>query len=212
MTKQPVETILRRAPVIPVVTLERAEDAVPLGRALLAGGLPVIEITLRTDAALAGARALRTEVPDAVVGLGTLMGPEQLEAAAATGAAFLVSPGTTPALIEAMREQPGAIAWLPAAATASEVMLLRSAGYNALKFFPAEACGGTAWLKAVRPVFPEMLFCPTGGIDAKRAGDYLALPNVACVGGSWVAPPDLIKEGAWDEIERRAHAAAGGNK
>ena len=167
--------------------------------------------TDNTDAALAGARALRAEVPEAVVGLGTVMAPAQLEAASATGAAFFVSPGTSPALIKAMGEE-NVPAWLPAAATASEVMLLQEAGYGALKFFPAEASGGTAWLKAVRPVFPEVLFCPTGGINAVRAEDYLALPNVPCVGGSWVAPPDLIQQGAWDEIERRARAAAGGKK
>ncbi|HLS69742.1 MAG TPA: bifunctional 4-hydroxy-2-oxoglutarate aldolase/2-dehydro-3-deoxy-phosphogluconate aldolase [Kiloniellales bacterium] len=206
MSKRAIEDILAKAPVIPVITLERAEDAVSLGRALAAGGLPIVEITLRTEAALAGAKALRTEVPEVVVGLGTLLEKGQLAAAAATGAAFLVSPGATPELLEAMKGSP-VPAWLPAAATASEVMQLQAAGFRALKFFPAEACGGVAWLKAVHPVFPEMLFCPTGGIDQERAATYLALPNVPCVGGSWIAPPLLIRQGAWDEIERRARAA-----
>lgn len=210
MSKPNIKAILRMAPVIPVVTLERVEDAVPLGRALVAGGLSVVEITLRTEAAIAAAAALRNEVPEAVVGLGTLMHEDQLEAAVRTDAAFIVSPGTTPNLIEAMRKQ-DRLAWLPAAATASEVMVLRDAGFSALKFFPAEASGGTAWLKGVQPVFPDVQFCPTGGIDAKRANDYLALPNVPCVGGSWVAPGDLIRQGAWEEIERRAGAAAGSN-
>lgn len=208
MTKQPIETILRMAPVIPVVTLDRAEDAVPLARALLAGGLPVIEITLRTDAALAGARALHTEVPEAVVGLGTVMTPAQLHAASATGAAFFVSPGASAGLLQAAQDE-GMPPLLPGAATASEVMTLREAGYRDMKFFPAEVAGGIAWLKAVQPVFPDCRFCPTGGVSAERAPDYLALDNVACVGGSWIASATAIRQGAWEEIERRARAAAG---
>lgn len=206
MSKLNMDVILRQAPVIPVVTLERAEDAVPLGRALVAGGLPVIEITLRTEAALAAASALRKEVPEALVGLGTLVHSSQLEAVIRSDATFVVSPGATPALISAMQEQTS-LAWLPAAATASEVMVLRDAGFSAVKFFPAEASGGVAWLKAVRPVFPDVTFCPTGGIDATRASNYLALPNVGCVGGSWVAPSELIRAGAWDEVEKRARIA-----
>ena len=207
MTRRSILDLLQMAPVIPVVTRARAEDAVPLGRALLAGGLPVIEITLRTEAALAGARALLTEVPEAVVGLGTLLDRAQLEVASTSGAAFLVSPGATPELIRAMNEKV-APPWLPGVGSPSEVMQLQAAGFRALKFFPAEASGGTAWLKAVRAVFPEVVFCPTGGIDEAGAADYLDLPNVPCVGGSWIAPAALIARGEWDQIERRARAAA----
>jgi len=202
-----LRAILRRAPVIPVLTLERSEDAVPLGRALLAGGLPVIEITLRSPAALPAAQAMIEALPEAVVGLGTVLEASQLAAAREIGAAFVVSPGATPALLAAAAE-PGLPPLLPGAATASEVMLLREAGHRALKFFPAEPAGGPAALKALQPVFPDVLFCPTGGIDAARAPAYLALANVACVGGSWVAPAEALARGDWAEIERRARAAA----
>lgn len=205
----PIETVLRRAPVIPVLTLERVEDAVPLAKALLAGGLPVIEITLRSQAALPAVRAILAEVPEALVGLGTVLEPAQVEAAAAAGVAFMVSPGATSGLIEKVRGG-DAPPLLPGAATASEVMALREAGYRAMKFFPAEVSGGTAWLKSVWPVFPDVLFCPTGGIDARRARDYLALENVPCVGGSWVAPAEAVERGDWAEVERRARAAVNG--
>ncbi|WP_366555974.1 bifunctional 4-hydroxy-2-oxoglutarate aldolase/2-dehydro-3-deoxy-phosphogluconate aldolase [Aquibaculum sediminis] len=201
-------SLLDRAPVIPVLTLERVEDAVPLGKALLAGGLPVIEITLRSAAALDAARALIQALPDALVGLGTVLERAQLRAAAEIGAAFAVSPGASDGLLQAAREE-GMPPLLPGAATAGEVMTLREAGYRDMKFFPAEVAGGIAWLKAVQPVFPDCRFCPTGGVSAERAPDYLALGNVACVGGSWIAPAAAIRQGAWEEIEQRARAAAG---
>lgn len=201
-------SLLERAPVIPVLTLERVEDAVPLGKALLAGGLPVIEITLRSDAALEAARALIEAVPEVLVGLGTVLERTQLRAAAEIGAAFAVSPGASAGLLQAAREE-GMPPLLPGAATAGEVMTLREAGYRDMKFFPAEVAGGIAWLRAVQPVFPDCRFCPTGGVSAERAPDYLALNNVVCVGGSWIAPAAAIRQGAWEEIEERARAAAG---
>jgi len=170
--------------VIPVVVLEDAERAVPLARTLVDAGMRAIEITLRTPAALEAIERIAAEVPDATVGAGTVLSPAQGRDALAAGAQFLVSPGATPALLDALADAP----LLAGAVTASEVMALLERGITAAKFFPAEASGGVPALRALGAPFPQMRFCPTGGIDAESADDYLALPNVACVGGSWMIP------------------------
>jgi 2-dehydro-3-deoxyphosphogluconate aldolase / (4S)-4-hydroxy-2-oxoglutarate aldolase len=199
-----IEAVLRRAPVIPVLTVERAEDAAPLARALVAGGLPVLEVTMRTPAALEAMARIRAEVDGAVVGAGTVLTPADLDRAAAAGAAFAVSPGATEALLTAERPLP----WLPGVATASELMRGLEAGMTAFKLFPAVPLGGTALLRAFAGPFPAARFCPTGGIGPDTAPAFLAEPNVLCVGGGWVAPARAVREGAWSEIERLARAAA----
>ncbi len=197
---------LRAAGVVPVLTIRRTADAVPLARALLAGGLSVLEVTLRTEAALAAIRSIRAEVPGVIVGAGTLTRPADFAAVEAAGARFAVSPGCTPELAEAAGAHPE-ITYLPGVATASEVMVAGVAGFECLKFFPAEAAGGIAALKALAGPFPEVRFCPTGGIGAGNAADYLALPNVVAVGGSWPAPEAAIQAGDWPQITRLAAAA-----
>jgi 2-dehydro-3-deoxyphosphogluconate aldolase/(4S)-4-hydroxy-2-oxoglutarate aldolase len=193
------------APIIPVLVVEQADTAADLAGALVAGGLPALEVTLRTPAAL-DAIAAMAEVPGGVVGAGTLLSPADVRAAKAAGALFGVSPGATPALIEAaiVEELP----LLPGAATASEVMALLDRGYDMLKFFPAEAIGGAAALKALSGPIPQVAFCPTGGITPANAAGYLALPNVLCAGGSWVAPREHVRTRAWDQITALAAAAA----
>jgi 2-dehydro-3-deoxyphosphogluconate aldolase/(4S)-4-hydroxy-2-oxoglutarate aldolase len=198
-----IDDIMELAPVVPVIVLERAEDAVPLGRALVAGGLKALEVTLRTPVALECIRRISGEVEGACVGAGTVLGREDLDAAAAAGARFAVSPGLDDALLE-----PGPIPMLPGVATATEVMRARRAGLTRLKFFPAMAAGGVAALKALSGPFQDVRFCPTGGVDAANAASFLALPNVACVGGSWVNPADAVRAGDWGRIERLARAAA----
>ncbi len=202
----PIAAIMRLAPVIPVLTIERVADAVPLARALVAGGLPVLEITLRTDAALAAASAIMAEVPDAVVGLGTLLTAADVERAQRIGARFGVSPGLTEPLVGAARD--AGLPFLPGVATASEAMRAMEQGHTHLKFFPAEPAGGIAALKALGAPLQELRFCPTGGITAATAPDYLALSNVLCIGGSWLATKSDIATGAWGEIAERARAAA----
>jgi 2-dehydro-3-deoxyphosphogluconate aldolase/(4S)-4-hydroxy-2-oxoglutarate aldolase len=197
---------LRRVPLVPVVTIERAEVAVPLARALVAGGLNVIEITLRTPAAVAALGAIAEAVPDAIVGAGTVLSPAQAQEAMRAGARFLVSPGMTPRLIEAA--QGWRIPFLPGAATASEAMALHDLGYRVLKFFPAEPAGGVAALKALAAPLRNIQFCPTGGIDASSAPSYLSLANVVCVGGSWVVPAKAVAEGDWAAITKLAAEAA----
>jgi len=199
--------IMARAPVIPVLTIEREADAVPLARALCAGGLTVLEVTLRTDAALAAIKAMRKALPQAIVGAGTLTRPEDFERVAAAGAQFAVTPGLTEELAVAGRH--AGFPLLPGIATASELLAACAAGYSALKFFPAEPAGGTAMLKAFAPVFPDVIFCPTGGITRESAPRYLALANVACVGGSWLAPAAAVKAGDWAQIEALARDAMG---
>jgi 2-dehydro-3-deoxyphosphogluconate aldolase / (4S)-4-hydroxy-2-oxoglutarate aldolase len=199
--------IMARAPVIPVLTIEREADAVPLARALCAGGLTVLEVTLRTDAALAAIKAMRKALPQAIVGAGTLTRPEDFERVAAAGAQFAVTPGLTEELAVAGRH--AGFPLLPGIATASELLAACAAGYSALKFFPAEPAGGTAMLKAFAPVFPDVIFCPTGGITRESAPRYLALANVACVGGSWLAPAAAVKAGDWAQIESLARDAMG---
>jgi len=201
-----IDRIISAAPVIPVITVRGAEDAVPLARALAAGGLPAVEVTLRTAGSLAALEAIAKNVPDAIAGAGTVLSRGQAKAAADAGAAFLVSPGATDRLIEAMQDV--GLPWLPGAATASEVMRLREAGYFRQKFFPAEQAGGAAMLKGWGAPLPDVVFCPTGGITAANAQDYLSLPNVGCVGGSWVAPAKMIAEKDWAGIEALAKAAA----
>jgi 2-dehydro-3-deoxyphosphogluconate aldolase/(4S)-4-hydroxy-2-oxoglutarate aldolase len=197
--------ICAMAPVIPVIVIDRAADAVPLARTLVAAGLPVLEVTLRTPAALAAIAAMAA-VPGAVVGAGTVLSGEDAAAAAASGARFAVSPGATPALVAGCAA--AGLPLLPGAATASEAMVLAEAGFATLKFFPAEPAGGLAYLRALAGPLPQLRFCPTGGISAATAGDWLALPTVACVGASWVAPQAMIAAGDWAGIGARATAAA----
>lgn len=198
--------IMQGQPVIPVLKIDRLADAVPLARALARGGLPAVEITLRTPVALDAIRAVAADVPEAVVGAGTILNPEQFEEAVSAGARFIVSPGTTPSLIDAAASSP--VPLLPGAITPGELMAAAERGYSLLKFFPAEQAGGAAFLKSLVSPFAGIRFCPTGGIGAGNAADYLSLPNVICVGGSWVAPDGLVAEGKWDEIEALAAAAA----
>lgn len=200
-------SLIDLAPVIPVVTLDDAADAVPLARALVAGGLGAIEVTLRTPDALRAVRAIASAVPEALVGTGTVLSTGQVEASVEAGARFLVSPGWTDTLLAAMRES--GLPFLPGVSTASEALALLERGVTQMKFFPAEAAGGTAYLRALAAPLPRARFCPTGGIDARRAGGYLALPNVGCVGGTWMVPPDAVRAGDWDRIERLAGEAAG---
>jgi 2-dehydro-3-deoxyphosphogluconate aldolase/(4S)-4-hydroxy-2-oxoglutarate aldolase len=198
--------LVSRAPVIPVLTIERAADAVPLARALVAGGLPVIEVTLRTRAALAAVRAIAAEVPDCVVGVGTVTRVPDIEAAIVAGARYLVSPGTPDELAEALAE--ALVPALPGCATVSEAMALSSRGFKVLKFFPAEASGGTAWLKSVAAPLPDLKFCPTGGITDKNIAAYLGCLNVLAVGGSWVAPKEAIAAGDFARISELAREAS----
>lgn len=199
-------SVLDLAPVIPVVVVDDPADAVPLARALVTGGLPAIEITLRTPAALEAIRAVATEVPDAVVGAGTVITPEQVREVVKAGARFLVSPGWTDTLLESMRTS--GLPFLPGVSTVSEVVTLLEHGIREMKFFPAQAAGGTAYLKAIAGPLPQARFCPTGGIGPDTAPDYLALPNVACVGGSWMLPADAVTAQDWARVEELARTAA----
>lgn len=198
--------IVARAPVIPVLTIEERERAVPLARALVRGGLPVLEITLRTEAALEAIRAVAAEVPEAVVGAGTVLDAGQFDQIRRAGGQFAVSPGCTDALAGAGLSC--GMPFLPGVETVSEAMALRERGFGILKFFPADAAGGLTWIKAVGAPLAGLRFCPTGGVTAETAPAYLALPNVACVGGSWVAPRVAVATGDWQSIERLATTAA----
>ena len=197
--------ICRLAPVIPVLVIEDVAHARPLAEALVRGGLPALEVTLRTPAALDVIRAM-AGVPGGVVGAGTLLTPADVRAAKAAGAKFGVSPGATDRLIAACEDE--GLPLLPGAATATEVMVLLEKGFSVQKFFPAEASGGAPALKAIGAPLPQVTFCPTGGIGLKNARDYLALPNVVCVGGSWVAPKDVMVRGDWAAITALAAEAA----
>ncbi|MFH9762704.1 bifunctional 4-hydroxy-2-oxoglutarate aldolase/2-dehydro-3-deoxy-phosphogluconate aldolase [Streptomyces anulatus] len=199
-------SVLDLAPVVPVVVLHDAADAVPLARALVAGGLPAIEVTLRTPAALESIRAMAAEVPGAVVGAGTVISPEHVRDTVDAGARFLVSPGWTDALLEAMKAS--GVPFLPGVSTTSEVVALLERGVREMKFFPAEAAGGTAYLKALSAPLPQARFCPTGGISLASAPSYLALPNVGCVGGSWMVPGGAVAAKDWDRVARLAAEAA----
>jgi len=206
MASSPHASLLDLAPVVPVVVLQDASDAVPLARALVAGGLPAIEVTLRTPVALDAIRAIAEEVPDAVVGAGTVITPEQVHHAVAAGARFLVSPGWTDVLLEAMLGS--GVPFLPGVSTTSEVVALLERGVREMKFFPAEAAGGTAYLKSLSGPLPQARFCPTGGIGVGNAPEYLSLPNVSCVGGTWMLPADAITARDWGRVERLAREAS----
>ena len=199
-------SLLSRVPVVPVVVVDDPAHAVPVARALVAGGLPVIELTLRTPVALDAIRAIASEVPEILVGAGTIVTPGQAKEALDAGAQFLVSPGSTPSLLGAMADT--GLPFLPGTATVSEVLAVLEAGYTELKFFPAEASGGAAFLKSIASPVPAARFCPTGGITAATAPSYLALPNVGCVGGSWLTPADALASGDWGRVTELARAAA----
>lgn len=198
--------LFRGVSVIPVLTIERHTDAVPLARALLAGGLRLIEVTLRTTAAPAAIAAIARELPQVVVGAGTVQRPADVVQACAAGARFLVSPGMTAELAAAALATE--LPYLPGVATPSEVMIARDLGISFLKLFPAEAVGGLALLRALAPVFPGIAFCPTGGIEERSAAEYLALPNVPIVGGSWMAPREAVAAGDWAMVRGLAERAA----
>ena len=199
------EELLGSTRVVPVITIDDAGSAVPLAEALVAGGLQVLEITLRTEAGLESISRIAAEVPDTVVGAGTVTTPQQLLDARNAGARFIVSPGCTDSLAHAAAEAGGA--FLPGAVTASEVLRLLELGISLMKFFPAETSGGIAALKALGAPFPQVRFCPTGGIDLERAPDYLALANVVCIGGSWMVPANLIEQRDWKAITALAAEA-----
>ncbi len=201
------ETLLGDVPVIPVLVIERAADAVPIARALVDGGLTVLEVTLRTPAALDAVAAIARALPDAIVGVGSAIDAPQFAAAAAAGARFAVSPGATPELEAAAHE--AGLTWLPGAQTASEVLALRARGHRLLKFFPAQSSGGVGFLRSIAGPVPDVKFCPTGGVSPDNARDYLALGNVACVGGSWLTPPAAVSAARWDEIRALARQARG---
>lgn len=201
-----IRNILALAPVIPVLTIEKLEHAVPLARALCAGGLRVLEVTLRTSAGLPAIEAMSKAVPDAVVGVGTLTKPEDFTRSAAAGAQFGVSPGLTPELATAAQD--AGFPLLPGIMTPSELIAGLRWGFTTFKLFPAQQAGGLGMLKAMHGPFPEVVFCPTGGITRATAPEFLALPNVACVGGSWIAPNDKIRSGDWQAIEDLARDAA----
>ncbi|MGD1879245.1 MAG: bifunctional 4-hydroxy-2-oxoglutarate aldolase/2-dehydro-3-deoxy-phosphogluconate aldolase [Kiloniellaceae bacterium] len=205
--QQGIEEILALAPVVPVLVVDNVAAAVPLARALVAGGLKAIEVTFRTEAALESIRAIAAEVEGAVVGAGTVLTAAQVDDALQAGCRFMVSPGASRDLLSAVARCP--VPLLPGAATASEAMTLLEQGYAFQKFFPAEPAGGTAYLKALSQPLAGIRFCPTGGISRASAGSYLALPNVVCVGGSWVAPADKVADGDWGAIEDLARDAAG---
>ena len=197
---------LLKVPVVPVLTIELAREALPLARALVDGGLPVIEVTLRTKAALEAIKIMAA-IPGAIVGAGTVTKPADIEAAIKAGARYLVSPGTPEDLAAALSRS--TVPVIPGCATLTEAMKLAERGFGTLKFFPAEASGGIGWLKSVAAPLPALRFCPTGGIDMRNAAAYLALPNVVCVGGSWVAPKDAVASGDFARITALAREAAG---
>ncbi|MBS0522325.1 MAG: bifunctional 4-hydroxy-2-oxoglutarate aldolase/2-dehydro-3-deoxy-phosphogluconate aldolase [Proteobacteria bacterium] len=201
-----IAALAARAPVIPVLTVERLADALPLARALVKGGLPVLEITFRTGMAVEALAAIAREVPGAIVGAGTVLDERQLRQAIDAGARFGVSPGCTAALAQAVKAS--GLPFLPGVQTVSDALAARERGFSVLKFFPADTAGGPGWLKAVAAPLAGLRFCPTGGIGIETAPAYLALPNVACVGGSWVAPRDAVAAGDWLRIEHLASQAA----
>ena len=203
---KPIE-VMQTSPIIPVLAISDLAHAVPLARALVAGGLRVLEITLRTPVALAAMRAIADEVPDAIVGAGTMSLPRHFDDVRRAGAVFGISPGLPDALIDAHRAHPD-FAFLPGVMTPTELMTAKLAGYTELKLFPASQAGGIGMLKAMHGPFPEISFCPTGGVTPETAADFLALPNVACVGGSWFAPKEALAQGDWGKITALAQAAS----
>ncbi len=201
-----IEEIMKTSPVVPVMVIDNIDDAVPLAKALVEGGLRVLEITLRTAPALEAIKRIKASVPDAIVGAGTIINTQTLQASIEAGAEFIVTPGSTTAIIDAA--QAAGIPILPGVNTPSEAMALLEKGITEMKFFPAEAAGGIPMLKSIAGPLPQIQFCPTGGVNPGNAKDYLSLKNVACVGGSWMAPADLVNSGDWDEITRRAREAS----
>jgi len=197
--------IMRTGPIIPVIVVEKIEHAVPLARALVAGGVRVLELTLRTPVALQAIEAIAREVEGAIVGVGTITRAEDFDRSIKAGAVFGVSPGLTPALAAAARDS--ALPLLPGVMTPSDVIAARAAGFSELKLFPAQQAGGIGMLRAMAGPFPDVTFCPTGGVSAATAPDFLALPNVACVGGSWLTPPDAIDAGDWTRVTALAREA-----
>lgn len=198
--------VMKLSPVMPVVTIDNVDDAEPLARVLLASGINTVEITLRTDAALDAIKAIAQAAPEMIVGAGTVLTFKDLDAAIKAGARYALAPGGTPKLMKAARESP--IPFIPGVSTASEIMRGLDIGYTHFKFFPAEQMGGVGALKALHGPLPQARFCPTGSISAAKAKDYLALENVLCVGGSWIAPSDKIRAQDWASIEAAAKAAA----
>ncbi len=201
-------TVLNASPVMPVMVIQDLENAVPLAKALVAGGIRVLEITLRTPIALDAIRAISQEVPEAIVGAGTILNPEQLQQAADAGAVFAISPGLTATLLAAA--QKSSIALIPGISSLSELMLGMEYGLDHFKFFPAENAGGVPMLKAIAGPIPQVTFCPTGGISLKNYNEYLALPNVACCGGSWLAPADVVANKDWAKVTQLAQEAIAG--
>jgi 2-dehydro-3-deoxyphosphogluconate aldolase / (4S)-4-hydroxy-2-oxoglutarate aldolase len=198
--------VLRVSPVIPVVTIDDPQDAVPLAQALVAGGVKIIELTLRTDSALTSLKLIAEEVPDILVGAGTILTPGQADAAMQAGAKFLVSPGVTPALLTSLLALDVPV--VPGVATVGEVMAVLEAGLDAMKFFPAGPAGGPSYLAAIGAPIPQVQFCPTGGISLATAPDYLKLPNVSCVGGSWLTPAAAVDAKDWGRITALAAEVA----
>ena len=197
--------VMQDAPVIPVIVLNDVVHAVPMARALVAGGIRMLEVTLRTSQALACIEAIAKEVPEAIVGAGTVRNASDAKAAANAGAKFAVSPGYTPSVGQACRDV--GLSLLPGVATGSEIMMAQEDGYTELKFFPAMQAGGSAMLKAWGGPFFDVRFCPTGGVTAQNASEFLSLPNVACVGGSWLVPAEALANGDWARIEKLAREA-----
>ncbi|GAB7127621.1 bifunctional 4-hydroxy-2-oxoglutarate aldolase/2-dehydro-3-deoxy-phosphogluconate aldolase [Silvimonas sp. JCM 19000] len=201
-----IREIMRSCPVMPVLVIEKTEHAVPLAKALVAGGIRVLEVTLRTEAALEAVRLIAEQVPEAIVGVGTVIRPEQFKQSVEAGARFAVTPGLTPKLVAGARE--AGIPLLPGVMTPSEVIYALEEGFDALKLFPAEQAGSYGMLKALGGPLAEVLFCPTGGVTPESAPKLLALPNVGCVGGSWLAPKDKLAAGDWAAITELAKAAS----
>ncbi len=197
--------ILKAGPVVPVIVIKKIEQAVPLAQALLAGGIKVLEVTLRSDVAIEAIRQISQQVPEAIVGAGTVASAEDLQAVTEAGGVFAISPGLTPKLLTAANEGP--IALIPGISTASELMFGMEMGYTEFKFFPAEAAGGVKMLKSIGGPFPHITFCPTGGISLQNFKEYLALTNVACVGGSWVVPASVMDAEDWESITMLAGEA-----
>ncbi|MBD2810848.1 bifunctional 4-hydroxy-2-oxoglutarate aldolase/2-dehydro-3-deoxy-phosphogluconate aldolase [Xenorhabdus sp. Vera] len=208
--KTTAEHILAAGPVVPVIVVNEIEHAVPLAKALIAGGICVLEVTLRTECALESIRLIAQEVPEAIIGAGTVINPEQLAAVTEAGAQFAISPGLTDKLLEAAIA--GSIPLIPGITTVSELMLGMSYDLQYFKFFPAEANGGVKALKAIAGPFPKVRFCPTGGISPENYRDYLALNNVLCIGGSWLVPSDALKKGDYAQITELARTAITGAK
>ncbi|WP_067710167.1 MULTISPECIES: bifunctional 4-hydroxy-2-oxoglutarate aldolase/2-dehydro-3-deoxy-phosphogluconate aldolase [unclassified Erwinia] len=205
--KTSAETILTAGPVVPVIVLNKLEHAVPMARALVAGGVRVLEVTLRTSCALEAIRAIAQEVPEAIVGAGTVINPQQLRQVTEAGAQFAISPGLTPALLDAACA--GSIPLIPGISTVSELMLGMDYGLREFKFFPAEANGGVKALQAIAGPFPQVRFCPTGGISPANYRDYLALKSVLCIGGSWLVPASALESGDYARITTLAREAVG---